>query len=88
MEVGGAFDTPLGVALLSVPRLSCSVRTRMIYLESSSHSVGCDLPLYIEVGRIHGGLGQFNLWSTSIGVHEGLATASMDLGVVVEPKKL
>jgi hypothetical protein len=29
----------------------------MIYLELSSPSVGSNLPLYIKVGRVHGGLG-------------------------------
>jgi hypothetical protein len=33
------------------------VRTGMICLKSSSPSVGSDLPLYIEVGRVHGVLG-------------------------------
>ena len=29
----------------------------MIYLESSSPSKGSNLPLYTQVGRVHGGLG-------------------------------
>jgi hypothetical protein len=37
--------------------LVVSVRTGMICLESSSPSIGFDLPLYIEVDRVHGGLG-------------------------------
>jgi hypothetical protein len=72
---------------LSLQSSSCSVRTRMIYLESSSLSLRFDLPLYIEVGRVHGGLGEFSLWSMCAGVQEGLAAAWMDLGVVVEPNK-
>jgi hypothetical protein len=35
--------------------------------------LGSDLPLYIKVGRVHGGLGEFSLWSTCTGVQEGLA---------------
>jgi hypothetical protein len=36
--------------------------------ELSFPSLGSDLPLYIEVGRVHGGLGELSLWSTCIGV--------------------
>jgi len=43
-----------------------------------------DLPLYSEVGWVHGGLGEFSLWSICAGVHESLAAAWMDLGVVVK----
>lgn len=44
-------------------------------------------PLYAEVGRVHGSLREFSLWSTCARVHEGFAAAWMDLGVVVEQKK-
>jgi hypothetical protein len=37
--------------------------------------LGSDLPLYIEVGQVHGGLGELSLWSTCAGVQEGLAAA-------------
>jgi hypothetical protein len=33
------------------------MRNGMIYLGSSSPSLGSDLPLYSEVGWVHGGLG-------------------------------
>jgi hypothetical protein len=45
-------------------------------------------PLYIEVGRVHGGLGELCLWSTCVRVQEGLAVEHVDCGDVVEPKKL
>jgi hypothetical protein len=55
----------------------------MIYLGSLGivlpPTLGSDLPLYIEVGRVHGGLGEFSLWYTCAGVQEGLATASCGL---------
>jgi hypothetical protein len=59
----------------------------MIYLESSSLPLRSDLPLYIEVGWVHDVLGEFSLWSMYAEVLEGLAAASMDLDIVVEPKK-
>jgi hypothetical protein len=60
----------------------------MICSKSSSPSLGSDLPLNIEVGQVHGSLGEFSLWSTCAGVQEGHAAAWMDLVIVVEPKKL
>jgi len=56
---GGALDTPLGVAHLDV-ELDLFIRedsNDLSYSESSYPSVGSDLPICIEVGRVHGGLG-------------------------------
>lgn len=53
--------------------------------EPPSH-LGSDLPLYNEVGHVHGGLGSSSVRSTYTGVHRGLATASMDHVIVVEPE--
>jgi hypothetical protein len=63
------------VALLSVLSRSGTVRSGMIYLGSSSPSLGSDLPLYSEVGWVHDGLGGMSLWSTCAGVQDGLAAA-------------
>jgi hypothetical protein len=48
--IGEEEDDGRGEELL-VQSSSCLVRTRMIYLESSSLSLRSDLPLYIEVGE-------------------------------------
>jgi hypothetical protein len=36
-----------------------------IILDSSRPSLGSDQPLYIELGRVDGDLGEFSLWSMS-----------------------
>jgi hypothetical protein len=38
--------------------------------------LGSNLPLYIEIGRVHGSLGELSQWSTCARVQKGLATAS------------
>lgn len=43
-----------------------------------------DIPLYNEVGQVHGGLGSSSVWSTYTGVHRGLVMVSMDRVVVME----
>jgi hypothetical protein len=53
----GALGAPLWVALLSMPSRRGLVRNGMICLGSSSPSRGSDLPLYPEVGWVHGSLG-------------------------------
>jgi hypothetical protein len=42
---------------------------------SSFPSYDLTSPLYIEVGRVHGDLGELCLWSTCAGVQEGLVAA-------------
>ena len=58
---GGALGTPLGVALLSLQSSSYLMTTRMICLSFGNRPppLGSDLPLYIEVGRVHDCLGGF-----------------------------
>jgi hypothetical protein len=38
--------------------------------------LGSDLPLYLEVGQVHGGLEKLSLWSTCTRLQEGLAAMS------------
>jgi hypothetical protein len=49
-------------------------------------SMGSNLPLYIEVGQVHGDLGSL-VYGLRAGVQEDITVARMDLGVVVEPEK-
>jgi hypothetical protein len=46
---------------------------------SSSPFIGSDLPIYFEVGRVQGGLGELSLRSTCARVQEDLTAASCGL---------
>ena len=64
---------PLSCSTLSVePKLNgedSNDLSRIVQL------LGSNLPLYIKVGRVYGGLGELSLWSTCVGVKEGHVVA-------------
>jgi hypothetical protein len=49
--------------------------------------LGSDLPLYIEVGQVHGGLGSLAYGLYASESRRVLQWHRVDLGIVMEPKK-